>query len=144
MDERPQLDLSDVELQRSARNLEENIGRVGQGYAEFALSVGLGAKIFPFEQIGNRSGAVFRRIDQLHLGAKEASNRCAQEWIMSATEDKGIDSVFDQRLQILPNDPVRDPTFEPAFFDQRIEQRTGERGNPHLRVERADCALISA
>src|SRR4030095_3368254 len=67
-----------------------------------------------------------------------------QERIMRTAEHHRIHAFFDQGREILPNHTIGNLTPEPAFFDQRNEERTGARRDSHSWVERAKRALIGA
>ncbi len=63
---------------------------------------------------------------------------------MGAAEDERINPRFDQRLQVLFDDAIRDRAFKPAFFDQRDEERAGADRDAEGGIERLDGAFVGA
>ena len=61
---------------------------------------------------------------------------------MRAAEHERVDAFLHQRADILHDDFIRDRALQPAFFDQRHEQRAGARRHADIRIRVAQGAFI--
>ena len=104
-----------------------------------------GPQIFVFQQLRITAAAQFcAESTRVTDSPRNRPIALAAKRIMRAAEHERINPFFDQRREILPNDPIGDLTFQPAFFDQRNKERTGPRRDLHRLIERLDRALVGA
>ena len=102
------------------------------------------AEIFAEQKFAHGIRAVLGRIDQRDAIAEQPRDGFAQKRVMRAAEHERVDPFLHEWADVLHDDFVGDGALQPAFFNERDQERAGARAHLHFWIERAKRALVSA
>jgi hypothetical protein len=120
-----ELDFGGWEVEGVFGDAEKGAGWIGESdLPASGTFVRVGQSIVS-EQINHGAGAIFRRVNQSDIRADDAGNGGASQGVMGATEHEGVDFFTQERGEAAFEDGGGDGVVEPAFFDERDQERTG-------------------
>ena len=137
-----EFDFADFQVEGFFGGAEEAFGVVGEGDVEAAEAVGGGGEIVGGEEVADGEGAVVGGVDELNGRAGGACDGGAEEGVVSAAEDEGIDLVVEEGADVAGDDLVGDGVVEEALFYERHEEGAGCAEDFDIGGEDLDGAFV--
>jgi hypothetical protein len=138
------LDLAHRQLEEAAPELAEGLGVAGREEAVLAFAAALVLDALARKGLGHLAGRLLRREDERHVAAKDPLEDLADQRVVRAAEDHGVDPLRLQRRRVLAHGPLRLLAVRILALDQRHELRAGDRMERDAGVERVDEFGITA
>src|SRR5215218_5349964 len=138
------LDLAERQLQEPLAESAERRRIAGGQEAVGALPVGVVLDSLARERLGNLARGLLRREDERDAAPEHALEDRADQRVVRAAEDDGVDPGGLQRLRVLAHSIRRLGAERLVALDQRYEARAGDREEADAGVERVDELGIPA
>ena len=139
-----QLGVADLQAEGLLGDSEEWAALIGERDLEFADAGARGGELLLAEEFLHGEGGVLCGVHEGDIGASVALDGGAEERVVRAAEDEGVHAGAQQFFQVAGGDGVGDGVVEPAFLDERDEERAGLGEDFHPGVEGLDGAFVGA